>query len=106
MEQEKPKRGRAKRPVILAGDMNADPWRKEFKDEELFGRLESAGFCNALALLPPKARSTHPSRTYGDSALDYVFSRGLEPADPPRIFRNKGLSDHLAVFVLLDCSSR
>ena len=101
VEQEKPNRGRVKRPVVLAGDMNADCWRKEFRDEEMFGLLEAAGFCNTLALLPPRARGTHPSRTYGDSALDYVFSRGLEPANPPRLFRNDGLSDHLAVFVLL-----
>ena len=101
VEQENPKRGCPGRSVILAGDMNADRWRKEFRDEKLFDCLETAGFCNTLALLPPESRGTHPSRTYGNSALDYIFSRGLEPAAPPRIFTNQGLSDHLAVFVLL-----
>lgn len=102
--QEKPKRGRVKRPVLLAGDMNTDRWRKEFKEEKLFGLLEEAGFANTLALLPEGKRGTHPSRTYGDSTLDYVFCRGLNPIAPPRIVGNEELSDHNAVFVLL-CSS-
>ena len=104
VEQEKPKRGRAKRPVLLAGDMNTDRWRKEFKEEKLFGLLEGAGFANTLALLPEGKRGTHPSRTYGDSALDYIFCRGLNPIAPPRIVGNEKLSDHNAVFVLL-CSN-
>ena len=104
VEQEKPKRGRVKRPVLLAGDMNTDRWRKEFKEEKLFGLLEEAGFANTLALLPEGKRGTHPSRTYGDSALDYIFCRGLNPVAPPRIIGNEELSDHNAVFVLL-CSN-
>ena len=100
VEQEKPKRGRAKRPVVVAGDMNADCWRKEFKDEKLFGILEGSGFANPLALLPADARGTHPSRTYGDSALDYVFCRGLDSVGRPCIVPNDGLSDHQAVFVV------
>ena len=104
LEQEKTKRGRPKRPVLLAGDMNTDCWRKEFKEERLFGLLEEAGFVNTLALLPEGRRGTHPSRTYGDSALDYVFCRGMSPVSPPRIVGNEELSDHNAVFVLL-CSS-
>ena len=102
--QEKPKRGRVKRPVLLAGDMNTDCWRKEFKEEKLFGLLEEAGFVNTLALLPEGKRGTHPSRKYGDSALDYIFCRGLNPIAPPRIVGNDELSDHNAVFVLL-CSN-
>ena len=104
VEQEKPKRGRVGRPVLLAGDMNTDRWRKEFREEKLFGLLEEAGFANTLALLPEGKRGTHPSRTYGDSALDYVFCRGLNPIAPPRIVGNDELSDHNAVFVLL-CSN-
>ena len=104
MEQEKPKRGRVKRPVLIAGDMNTDRWRKEFKEEKVFGLLEEAGFANTLALLPEGKRGTHPSRTYGDSALDYIFCRGLNPIAPPRIVGNDELSDHNAVFVLL-CSN-
>ena len=102
--QENPKRGRMKRPVLLAGDMNTDRWRKEFKEEKLFGLLEGAGFANTLALLPEGKRGTHPSRTYGDSALDYIFCRGLNPIAPPHIVGSDELSDHNAVFVLL-CSN-
>ena len=100
-EQERKRRGRPQRPVILAGDMNADKWGRGFASERLFGVLEEAGFANALALLPPEGRGTHPSKTYGDSALDYVFSRGFGCADQPHIIPNDGLSDHQAVFVLL-----
>ena len=101
IEQEK-KRGREPRPVILAGDMNADRWRKEFANEELFNALEAAGFQNPLAQLPPAERATHPNRTHGDSALDYVFARGLKCAAMPRIVPNDGLSDHYALFVTLE----
>ena len=101
VEQEKPKRGRVKRPVLLAGDMNADKWGKDFAEEKLFGILEDAGFANPLGDLPPKARGTHPSAKWGDSALDYVFCRGLKTAEAPRIIPNDGLSDHYALFVLL-----
>ena len=104
VEQEKPKRGRVKRPVLIAGDMNTDCWRKEFKEEKLFGLLEEAGFANTLAILPEGQRGTHSSRTYGDSALDYIFCRGLNPIAPPCIVGNHELSDHNAVFVLL-CSN-
>ena len=98
VEQERPKRGRPRRPVVVAGDMNADRWRKEFAGEEMFAALEQAGFLNVLGLLPPNARGTHPTKNYGNSALDYVFCRGLEAVAGPRIIPNEGLSDHQAVF--------
>jgi len=101
VELERPKRGRTARPVILAGDMNADKWRKEFADEEIFSLLERAQFSNPLAQLPADARGTHPSARHGDSALDYVFCRGLT-AGVPLIVPNEGLSDHRALFVALE----
>ena len=102
-ESVKPPRGKKRpgSPVIVAGDMNADKWNKNFADEQLFKILEGAGFGNALESLPPKSRGTHPSRKYGDSALDYVFFRGLSVSGLPRIVPNDGLSDHRALFVLL-----
>ena len=100
-EQERRKRGRPFRPVVVAGDMNADKWGKDFAEEKLFGILEDAGFANPLGDLPAKARGTHPSRTWGDSALDYIFCRGLKSVEAPRIVPNDGLSDHFALFVLL-----
>ena len=101
VEQERKKRGRPFRPVVVAGDVNTDRWRKEFADEELFGLLEKADFANPLADLPANARGTHPSKRYGDSALDYVFCRGLKSIDLPRIVPNDELSDHYALFVVL-----
>ena len=100
-EQERRKRGRPNRPVVVAGDMNADKWGKDFAEEKLFGILEDAGFANPLGDLPPKARGTHPSAKWGDSALDYIFCRGLKSVEAPRIVPNDGLSDHYALFVLL-----
>lgn len=102
VDQERGKRGRSDRPVVVVGDMNADRWGKGFADEELFGMLERAGFSNPLGDLPANARGTHPSAKWGDSALDYVFCRGLKPVDAPRIIPNDGLSDHYALFVLLE----
>ena len=87
--------------VIVAGDMNADKWRKEFAEERLFSIFERAGFGNPLAQLPAEARGTHPSARYGDSALDYVFLRGLRSVRPPHIEPNDGLSDHFALFALV-----
>ena len=101
VEQERGKRGRPRRPVVVAGDMNADKWGRDFADERMFGLLEGAGFANPLGELPAKARGTHPSRKWGDSALDYVFCRGLKSIDRPRIIPNEELSDHYALFVLL-----
>ena len=101
VEQERPRKGRPARPVILAGDMNADKWGKDFAGEPLFPLLEEAGFGNVLEELPPQARGTHPSTRYGDSALDYVFHRGLRSAGRPQIVPNDGLSDHNALFTVL-----
>jgi len=101
IDQERPKRGRSEHPVIIAGDMNADCWRKEFAKEELFVALTQAGFDNPLSLLPATARGTHPSERHGDSALDYIFCRGLSAQKPPTLVPNDNLSDHRALFVLL-----
>ena len=100
--QERKKRGRPVRPVIIAGDLNADRWRKEFAGEPLFAALDGAGFTDALELLPANARGTHPNRRYGDSALDHVFSRGLRPVGMPRIEPNDELSDHFALFAVME----
>ena len=90
-------RTRTARHIIVTGDMNADPWRREFEGEPLFGLFAISRFMNLLELLPPGARGTHPNRRYGDSALDHVFVRGFS-AERPTIIPNDGLSDHYAVF--------
>ena len=84
--------------VIVAGDLNVDPWRKEFAEEKTFGHFYSAGFANALAALPPRERGTHPHKRFGDSALDHILVRGFSVAGRPRIEPNDGLSDHYALF--------
>lgn len=100
VEQERKKRGRPSRPVVLVRDLNADRWAKTGA-EEIFALMENAGFANAMALLPVKAHGTVNTKRYANSALDYVFSRGLKPSEPPRIIPNEGLSDHLAVFTIM-----
>ncbi len=92
------------RPVLVAGDMNADPWRMEFKDEEIFTLFEKAGFLNLLALLPPNARGTHPSARYGDSALDHIYSRGFTARGAGKVFPNTELSDHQAFLTVVEVS--
>jgi endonuclease/exonuclease/phosphatase family metal-dependent hydrolase len=101
--QEKPWRGKkATRPVIVAGDLNADCWRREFAEEKIFTLFEDAGFFNTLSLLPENKRGTYPSRRWGDSTLDYIMVRGFNTSSAPRIFIEDELSDHRAVFVMLE----
>ena len=102
LECEKPKRGSAARPIIVAGDMNADRWGRKFSEERIFSLFDAAGFSNPLGDLPPDARGTHPSKKWGDSALDYVFLRGLKSVRLPHIEPNEGLSDHYALFTLVE----
>ena len=102
MAIERGKRGGSSRPVIIAGDMNADPWRKEFSEEKIFDLFSGSGFLNTLSLLPEGERGTHPSRKWGDSALDYIMTRGFDVSAPPRIVPNDELSDHYAVFALVE----
>lgn len=104
VSQEKPPRGKRKnaRPVIIAGDFNADRWSGEFASEKIFRILEEGGFTNVLALAPPEARGTCPNRKWGDKAYDYIMIRGLEGIAVPKISANEALSDHNAVFVRID----
>ena len=89
-------------PVIVGGDMNADRWKKEFKGEKIFALFDAAGFLDLLGLLPPDGRGTHPSAKWGDSALDYVFTRGFRSVAAPRIVPSEALSDHNAFFALVE----
>ena len=89
------------RPAIIAGDFNTDPWRKEFMGEQVFAFAGEAGFANALSLLPRNLRGTHPSKRYGDSALDHVLTRGFVLSSP-FIEPNEELSDHFALFVTVE----
>ena len=88
-------------PVLVGGDMNADAWRKEFAEESIFGLFAGAGFDNHLAALPPERRGTHPSARHGDSALDYIMTRGFVLQGEPCIEPAQGLSDHSALSLVV-----
>ena len=98
---EKPRRGKVRTPVLLLGDFNADPhW---IADQELFAALEAAQFCDALFLLTPDQRVTHPGHgKFPDSQLDYLWFRDWSAKTRPTIEPANRLSDHNAVFVTLD----
>jgi len=95
------RRSRETHPVVIAGDFNADPSRRDFAGERTVALLVEAAFQNVLELLPPAARVTHPNVRYGGSTLDYIFTAALEPIGPPRILPAGELSDHDPVFTLL-----
>lgn len=102
VEQERPRRGCRAEPVVFAGDFNADRWRVEFSQETIFDTLAKAGFANALELLPPERRGTYPNRKWGDSALDYIFTRGFVLKGEPVVVQAGGVSDHNPVFQLVE----
>ena len=100
VEQEQPKRGRYRAPVIIAGDFNADRFSPEFKDEYIFMTLAAANFEDAFESADKYRRITYQSgnRKYG-STLDYIVSRGFVQIGPPFVLPSLSLSDHNAVFV-------
>ena len=100
IDQEKPKRGKYRAPVVIAGDFNADAWKDEFADEEIFRLLAEAKFANPVGEIPEFKRVTYPGHgKFGGSALDYVYLRGLKAVGAPWIYPAGGISDHNPVFV-------
>lgn len=108
LDNEKPIRGKFRRPVIIAGDFNADRHREEFAKEAIFKSFDAAGFTDVLESLTNAAeRVTHPGKgKFVATALDYIMLRGLSTADRPLILPAAGLSDHRPVFVELSPSVR
>lgn len=103
IENERPRKKLSqKRPVIIAGDFNADRWRKEFKEERMFVSLDDAGFTDLTRLMPPGERYTHPNRRHGNSLLDYIFCRGLKTSAPPITIGTDGISDHMVLFAAVE----
>ena len=101
-ESEKDRRGK-RQSVIVAGDFNADKWSKRFSLDRLFTVLEEAGFMNTLELMPSSLRITYPGRgKWGNSALDYIMLKSLEPCGPPFTVSAEGISDHDPVFVNIE----
>jgi len=103
VEQEKPKRGKRKRPVVIAGDFNADAWKKEFEADDIFKTLEKAGFVNVLSSLDHAMRITFPRRgKFGGSTLDYIMVRDLSAEGDPFVLPAGKISDHSPVFVVIE----
>ena len=100
VEQEQPKRGKYRAPVIIAGDFNADRFSPEFKDEHIFRTLAAANFMDVFEDADKSSRITYQSnnRKYG-STLDYIMSRGFVQDGSPFVLPSVRLSDHNAVFV-------
>lgn len=100
VEQEKPKRGKFRAPVIIAGDFNADRFSKSFEKDTMFQTLLDAGFVDAFEGVPKDGRITHPgSSRHAGSTLDYIFMRGCGVESPPKVIPALRISDHDAVFV-------
>ena len=100
--QEKPKRGKFRAPVIIAGDFNADRFAKSFAKETIFQSLEKAGFVDAFEGVPAEGRLTHPgSGRHAGSTLDYIYMRGCRVESQPKVIPALRISDHDAVFVKL-----
>ncbi len=102
---EKPRRASARRPVILAGDLNADRRRSEFSRETIFRTLDAAGLHDAFESMPEEERYTHENRYFGTSAIDFVLYRGFGMSARPVTLSAGDVSDHRALFALLDAKA-
>ena len=81
--------------ILIAGDFNADRFRRSFKDERIFPLLLEKGFSDAWEGLPLSARGTHPGNTrYPDSTIDYVFFRGFKGCKGQSLAPVHPVSDH------------
>ena len=102
VEQERPKRGKFRAPVVVAGDFNADRYAKDAEKETIFQTLAEAKFSDVFEGVSPENRATYPGRgRRKDGTLDYIMIRGLKADGPPLVVPATGISDHNAVFVRL-----
>ncbi len=104
VDQEKPKRGRYRCPVVIAGDFNADRFSAEFSEESVFRTLSAASFRDCFEGDDAAHRPVthHPrSKRRSGSALDYVCYRGFKKFGDAVVHSAAGISDHDAVFVRL-----
>ena len=103
IEIERPTSRRKTPPVVIAGDFNADRWGADSGTYAVFGPLEKAGFGNPLRTLDEKERWTHFGKgKWPNSALDYVMTRGVTPVGDPATAACREVSDHRALFVLVE----
>lgn len=103
---ENPRRASARRSVILAGDFNADRRRSEFAEDTLFASLDKAGFGDVLEEIPQEKRYTREHRFFGRSAIDSVMYRDFSVSGEPFTLDAGDVSDHRALFVLLDAKPK
>jgi len=102
LDQERPKRGKFRYPVVIAGDFNADRFAKSFDKETIFQSLEKAGFVDAFDGVSQEGRLTHPGKgRFAGGTLDYIYFRGCRVESPPKVIPALRISDHDAVFVRL-----
>ena len=81
--------------VLIAGDLNADRFQRQFKDEPIFPMLEKAGFSDGWEGVALAERGTHPGNTrYPDSTLDYIFHRGFRKCLSRTLAPLDFVSDH------------
>lgn len=99
---EKPRRASARRPVILAGDLNADRRRREFARDTIFGTLDAAGLRDVFEAMPENERYTREHRYFGKSAIDFILYRGFDVSARPITLSAGDVSDHRPLFALLD----
>lgn len=103
VEQEHVGKKRKARPVIVAGDINADKWAPQFSEDTLFALFEEGGYMNAMDLVDPLSRITYPGRgRRAGTTLDYIFYRGLKATGKPFVMPAEKISDHNPVFANLD----
>ncbi|NMR19917.1 endonuclease/exonuclease/phosphatase family protein [Cellulomonas fimi] len=79
-------------PAVVAGDYNAEPGWPEI------ARMQDAGFESAVDVAGDPGALTFPSRA-PDRRIDWVFTRGLEPADVEVL--DVPFSDHLPILATL-----
>lgn len=86
--------------IVVAGDFNADRFKKEFEDDTIFAILEKAGYKDGWNGAEASERGTHPGRgRYRDSTLDYVFCKGAGECSSRSLAEANPVSDHrMAVF--------
>lgn len=99
---ERPRRASARRPVIVAGDLNADRYSRDFALDTIFNTLDEAGFRDAFAAVPPEKRYTRESRRFGRGTIDFIMYRDFADAVDPFTVDIGEVSDHKALFTLLD----
>lgn len=92
-----------KDPVIVGGDFNMDFGAGRIQDLKLLEKLQCAGLQNLIEYEGNEKIITFPgTKKRPGSTLDYIMTKNIEPVAKPKSFPiKKSISDHYAVFVLI-----